>query len=210
MAALKVERGAKQEYVDEHGTRYFSVSQVRQCIHDGTRGIPPDVLEVARKRGTILHQRFWRLLASRVKLVDPPAIVPGLEGFCHGMDEWAETHQVEPVALESMVVSTKYGYAGTLDAVVCYGRGSWQVLMDLKTGQRSPTDIMQLLAYEQAREEVDGKRPHGGSRGKLLDLYLFKNGSVVENWVTAKDKLNHFPCFLNALSILRWRLAHGA
>lgn len=208
--SLKVTRGARQEYEDvDSGTKFFSVSQVRQTVFDGTARIPPDVLETARKRGAILHQRFWRLLASRVKLVDPPVLVPGLEGYCQAMDTWTEKNLVEPIELETTVVSQQFGYAGTFDARILYGVKSWQVLTDLKTGQRNPTDIMQLLAYEHARCEVEGRRPQGGSHTRLLDLYLFANGSVVESWVTAKDKAIHWAAFLNGLSLLKWRLAHA-
>ena len=198
---LKTERGAPQEYVDlDTGRRFFSVTQVRQVIFNNTAMIPPDVLEVARHRGTLLHQRFWRLLASRVKLVDPPAIIPGLEGYCSGMDGWAEQHKVEPIEVEAKVIHHKLGYAGTLDAGIYYGVKSWKVLMDLKTGQRNCTDPMQLLAYREANER---------QYSRMLDLYLFANGSIHEQWVTIEDKLTHWPGFLNGLSVLQWRLAYG-
>jgi hypothetical protein len=195
-----VERGAKQEYVDtEDGRRYFSVSQVRQVVHNPTIGIPSDVLEQARQRGAILHQRFWRLLASKVKLVEHPQIVPGLEGYCAAMDTWALEHLVEPISLEEIVVSKTHGYAGQKDATIYYGKAGWRVLVDLKTGQPTVTDTMQLLAYNEASST---------RLSRMMDLYIFANGSYHEKWVTMQDKIKHFPPFLNAISLLRWRLAN--
>lgn len=198
--AVIADRGAKQEYVNEEtGTRYFSVTQVRQVVHNPTIGIPADALEFARQRGTVLHQRFWRLLASRAKLVEHPKVIPRLEGYCKAMDDWAEEHMVEPISLEDTVVHEKLGYAGQKDAVIYYGKAGYQVLMDLKTGQPSVTDTMQLLAYNEA-----GK----AKVSRMMDLYIFANGSYHEKWVTMQDKIKHWAAFLNALSLLKWRLAN--
>jgi hypothetical protein len=199
-ATLTVQRGALREYRNaETGREFFSVSQVRQVVAP-LPAIPHDLLELGRRRGRILHTRFWKLLASRVQLIERPAIIPEYEGYCQAMDTWADQHFVQPIELEEMVCSEPHGYAGTKDADVYYGKMSWTVRLDLKTGARTPTDAMQLLAYNEASRV---------RYSRLMDLYIFGNGTYHEEWVPLRDKAKHWPAFLNGLAILRWRCTHG-
>lgn len=198
--SLIVQRGARREYREEEtGIEYFSVTQIRHLACDPYAGLDSQVIEAARHRGQRLHQRFWRVLAAREGLIAEPPILPDLEGYCKAMDAWARDHAVVPMLLETKGVNRKLGYAGTLDAKVLYSRRKTETLVDLKTGDEGPTDIMQLLAYD-AIPEFKSKR--------LLDLYIRADGTYRERWVSALDRLTNWPVFLNALSLLRWRTTH--
>ena len=69
------QRGEPYEYREvldgQASYLYFSVTQIRRVIHDHYALIPEHVLLAAQFRGTLLHTRFWKLLAWR----------DGLRGF---------------------------------------------------------------------------------------------------------------------------------
>lgn len=201
MSQLVCTRGAKYEYrlgeVD-----LFSVSQIRKVAHDPFQGIPETVLEVARQRGTRLHRRFWRVLAAKGGLMDWPQPIPGLEGYCASMDEWAVRSLVLPVLIEQPSWSLKLGYAGTPDGLVRLGAKQALTIIDLKTGQPTVTDPMQLLGYHKM-EGYEGATA-------LLDLYIQADGSwAVEKPVTPAMKVMQWSWFLSALGVLQSRANHG-
>lgn len=199
---LVTHRGEQYEYVEqETGAKLFSVTQIRRCAHDTYAGIPEHTLEAARHRGTLLHRRFWKVLGSRDELCHPPFVLPTLEGYCGAMDLWADTNQVQPVRLEEPSANLKLGYAGTPDAEVVYGPKAVVVLVDLKSGAPTLTDPMQLLGYHKMTG-YDGAQ-------RLLDLYIRKDGTYKEVWVTAREKVTQWPAFINSLNLLTWRVNNG-
>jgi len=194
-------RGESYEY-HQGAVDLFSVSQVRKMAHDTYAGIPLEVLEPARKRGEILHRRFWKLLASRAGLMEKPLVIPEFDGYCRSMDDWAERNQVIPVKLEEVSACLKLGFAGTPDALVRMGRRQRLTLLDLKTGALTLTDPMQLIAYKhmQGYEEADD----------LLDLYIQPDSShAKEKPVTPAMKATEWSWFLTALNLLKARRNHG-
>ncbi len=194
-------RGATHEYCAD-GINLFSVSQVRRIAHDPYRGIPEDVLAAAQRRGTLLHKRFWRVLAAQAGLLAMPPVLVGLEGYCQSMDEWAKRTQVRPITFEATGVSLKFGYAGTPDAKVFFAKKKRVTLLDLKTGAPTATDPMQLLAYQ----KLDGY----DDAVDLLDLYIQKDGSyAVEEPVTARVKVAQWSWFMSALGVLQSRVNAG-
>jgi hypothetical protein len=195
-------RGAAHEYRDEEqGVDLFSVSQIRKVAHDPYIGIPVDVLEAARMRGTLLHRRFWKVLAAQDGLMEMPAPITGLEGYCAAMDSWVVRNQVKPVRLEEPSASLKFGYAGTPDALVLYGKSQLAVLPDLKTGAPTKTDPMQLIAYQ---------KMHGYEGAtKLLDLYVQADGTFKEVWVSKSTQAVEWAWFLSALGVLQSRVNHN-
>ena len=202
---LITQRGEPYEYREEANGQpprlSFSVSQIRRVIHDPFAHVPEDVLKQAQLRGSKLHTRFWKLLAWRDGLRgESPPVIPGLEGYCTAMETWAERNQAKPLQLESKSVNRKLGYAGQFDAQILYGRRCEITLMDLKTGDETLTDPMQLLAYD----EMEGcKSKH------LLDLYIHPTGTYKEVWITAIHRTTEWPWFLTGLNLLKGRRSHG-
>lgn len=194
-------RGEPYEYEEtESSIKLFSVSQIRKVMHDGMAGIPAHVLEPAKVRGTLLHQRFWRMLGHRAGLCDMPPVLVAYPGQCKAMDDWAEKNCVRPVKLEEPSMNAKHGYAGCVDTQCLYGGKQILTLTDLKSGAKQLTDPAQLLAYD----EMDGYRSE-----QLLDLYVHDDGTYTEAWVTKKDKVTQWPWFLSALNVLKGRRNHG-
>lgn len=194
-------RGQPHEYEEtESGVKLFSVSQVRKVMDDNMSRVPAYMLEPARLRGTLLHQRFWRMLAWRAGLCDFPPLITAYPGQCKAMDEWADFNQVLPVKLEEPSMNAKLGYAGCVDTQCLYGASQILTLADLKSGGEQVTDPAQLLAYD----EMEGYRSE-----QLLDLYVHSDGTYTEKWVTKKDKITQWPWFLSALNVLRARRNHG-
>lgn len=200
---LIVHRGAKHECREtDQGIDLFSVSQIRKMAHDPYVGIPEQVMEAARHRGTLLHRRFWRVLAAQAGLLTMPLPLQQFAGYCTSMDEWVKRNQVMPVKIEEASLSLKFGFAGTPDALVRFGRKQRLTLIDLKTGAVNLTDPMQLLAYQKMdgyEEAVD-----------LIDVYVQADGSyAVEKPVTPGMKATEWAWFLSALGNLQSRINHG-
>lgn len=197
---LIAQRGEKHEYRDEEtGKTFFSVSQVRKCAFDPHADTPTDKLAAARIRGNVLHRRFFFAMASLEGRCPYPRVIPSLAGYCQSMDRWIEKRKPERLLLEAVSCNLRYGYAGTPDALLMMDvKGSRKtVLMDLKTGGPTRTDPMQLCAYE----HMDGYKAD-----ELLDVYLdSEGGEAKEVFITKGQRATEWTCFLNALSILRWR-----
>lgn len=197
---LTTQRGEKQEYRDEEtGRLFYSVTQVRKVAFDSYAGIPEWVLEPARVRGTILHRRFFFAMASLEGLCPYPAVLHQYEGYCQSMDKWIEKRKPERILLEAIRCNLRYGYAGALDGLfkMVLIRKPRRVLMDLKSGEKTPSDILQLCAYEHME---------GCQADEVVDVYLDPSGGEAkEQWATKGNRAVGWACFLNALSILRWR-----
>lgn len=198
---LTCTRGATHEYHAD-GIDLFSVSQIRKMAHDPYVGINEEVLDAARYRGTILHRRFWKVLAAQDQLMPWPPILPRFEGYCKSMDEWITRNQVHPLKLEETSYSLKFGYAGTPDALVTIGPKQFTALIDLKTGVPALTDPMQLIAYQ----KMEGYE----EAGYLVDVYVQADGSrAKEARVTSGMKATEWAWFLSALGNLQSRVNHG-
>lgn len=199
---LRTQRGERYEYVEEErGLSLFSVTQIRKVALDTYAGIPEDVLEPARVRGTRLHRRFFFAMASLGGHCEYPKILNGIEGYCASMDRWIQKRQPKVLALELGSLNARYGYAGTLDAMLwmIVGKKEKRVLMDLKTGAPTKTDAMQLVAYDHME---------GCKSDELMDLYLDADGrDAKEVFVTQGKRATEWAAFVNAINLLRWRTA---
>ncbi len=194
-------RGTAYEYHMD-GIDLFSVSQIRTVAHNPYVGIPDAMLEAARLRGTLLHRRFWRVLAAQSNLVPMPAVIPGLEGYCQSMDEWVARNRVQPLTIEHTSVSRKFGYAGTPDALVWIGPKGVSAIVDLKTGAPTLTDAMQLVLYS----KMEGYE----AAGDLVDVYIRADGSrAKEARVTTGMKAVEWAWAMAALGVLQGRVNRG-
>lgn len=109
-------------------------------------------------------------------------------------DWWIE-NKPELLKTEIVVVSEKYGYAGTLDLIVKINGEVW--IVDIKTGQSVwPEYELQLSAYKQAawvEESLFEEKP------KLAILQIgYKRNKNNYKWNEIEDK---FPLFLAARQI---------
>ncbi len=209
---LTVHRGELYEYRDETDRGYFSVTQVRKEAYDSFLGIDPAVLESARRRGELLHRRFFFVVAAVAGVTAYPPVIPSLQGYCESMDRWASASRIKAVVgLEQQVLNKRYGYAGTLDAHVLernedrnrpVNAQDKPAIYDLKSGEPTITDAMQLVAYAHG----EGMPLHA----RLVDIYLHADGKQADEVeVSAQDRPIEWAAFINALSLMNWRRRHG-
>jgi hypothetical protein len=196
---LTVHRGQPHEYFDhESGKHLFSVSQVRQVMWDGLSKVPKDILDAARIRGTLLHLRFAKCLYARAGVTTYPPVIPEYVGYCKSMDDWLDKHKVRPIVVEQKSANLELGYAGTIDAKLLYDAKEIITGTDMKSGQPTPTDTAQLLAYKEMKGMKDAKQ--------WLDLYLNPDGGEArEVWL--KPKPSDWAAFMNALASLKASVA---
>jgi len=128
---------------------------------------------------------------------------PYLKAYQDFLAEWEPQY----LAAEEMVVSLKYGYGGTFDAIVEMADDTW--MLDTKTSKGCyPETALQLAAYTFA--DFIG-RPADPVRYRLPDITAYgvlhlrpENGGqyeVIPYDVTPAT----FEVFLHALDLYRWR-----
>jgi hypothetical protein len=123
--------------------------------------------------------------------------------YAKAFDNFVREHQVEVIENERSVVSTKYGYAGTLDLLARIGPEKKVYLLDIKTGKDVyPEAFIQLSAYKQALHEA-------GVEVDAMAVVLLKTGPNGNPTGTYKFEQGE-PClkvFLAAMKIWKWKSA---
>lgn len=101
--------------------------------------------DTAAVRGTKVHKLAEKAQAGESVEV-PDELFGHVEAVVRFLDDW----QVQPVLVEKVVGSYKYGYAGTFDLIADLPDGR-RVLFDYKTSSAiKPTTSLQLAAYRWA------------------------------------------------------------
>lgn len=166
---LTVRRGDVYEYLEERtGLQCVSMTQVRRAMFDHYAAVPQHYLEAARKRGELLHVRFGLVLAAREGLCPHPEPLPMLEGYCQAMDCWADQAKARPIRIEEPSLNRKLRVAGCPDALCLCGSSEVLTLLDLKSGEPTKTDAIQLVGYHTFEDYEDAK--------DLIDLYIQPDG----------------------------------
>lgn len=196
---LIVERGKPYEYRDlDTGEKFFSVTQVRNIMWDGLSRVPFAVLEAARERGQRLHQYFALALGAQVDACAYPDRLRGLEGYCQAIDSWIEEWKPIPHTVEEPSCNRKLGIAGTRDADVTLADALGTIdIVDLKSGEPTPTDPVQLLAYH----TMEGCT----TRKRLFDLYIREDGTKEFKQIKPILHQSDWATFQNAIQVLKWR-----
>lgn len=153
----------------------------------------------AADRGTAIHEQAENFALG--KAVD---ITPEIEGYVKAFEDFCYDFKPEFLHTEALVVSRKYEYAGTLDAIVVID-GKVYVL-DIKTGNYIwPEVALQLSAYSRADVMVNRKTgeesPLPALRKRGLVLHL-QDGSYELRPVRLGD--TEFDTFLAAIDMYHW------
>ena len=108
--------------------------------------------------------------------------------------EWENGHEIEVIMAEKQLVSSEYGYGGTID---CFCKLDGQpTLLDFKTGKAIyPEMFYQLAAYEQLLIET-GERMFNT---KILRIGRDADEGFEERVVV--NTFNHFEIFKSCLAI---------
>ena len=156
---------ARHEYSID-GRLMPSVSQIIRQI-SGMDRIPQNRLDVARMRGTYVHQCIEWLMNGTL---DRSSIDPGLAGYVAAFERWRNEHHPEPVAQETMVSNLPLWYAGRIDLLAHIDGELW--LVDYKTSSATSHHYgCQLAGYRLALQT------HGINVDRAGCLYLSANRS---------------------------------
>jgi hypothetical protein len=136
------------------GKRLPSVTEVLRPIVD-LSGIPVQILENARWRGTLAHTVCD--LDNRDALGDVEDLDPAALEFLGAWRQWKERTGAVVIHSEFPVASKEYGYAGTIDVVADIR--SKLTLVDLKATALIPSSVgPQTAAYARAFQETTGQK----------------------------------------------------
>lgn len=103
--------------------------------------IPASTRDQAGNRGVNVHQIAEQIVRGFSPDV-PEELIPYVANYRKFLAEWTPTF----TQVEQMVVSLKYGYGGTFDAIARIGNEKWLLDIKTSTGTYSET-ALQLAAY---------------------------------------------------------------
>lgn len=176
------------------GHRVPSVTTILKPL-DNFDGVPTDVLEAARARGTAVHAATQYDDEGEL---DMDTVDPLIRPYLEAWRLFRYQTSFEPIANEGRVYHAQHRYAGTFDVVGRFGAGKL-VLIDKKSGESVPLSAgPQTAAYAEA---------WGGERiAKRYVVQLRADGQYSLIPYTSTDDLQ---CFLAHLSIYRWKERHA-
>jgi len=161
------------------------VSQVLSDYADFSN-VPPDVLQAAADRGTLVHD----ICAGILQGFFPPEIPEEAKGYVDSFLIFQEKYIREVIAVEAEVKHQKWGYVGHIDFGGRLTMFDAAVVLDWKTPvTKSKTWEAQVSAYlEAANETFPG---HGWTRCGILQLSP-EGKAPKMTWVEKPGEAFHF------------------
>lgn len=151
--------------------------------------------------GTEVHNLVeWTIRTELMQKVGPsPKIRDAAQWAFMAWEDWKKSVHLKPIAVEQVVYSKQYGYAGTLD-LLAEVNGVLTVI-DWKTGKAVYSEAhLQNAAYRWAIREMG----HGDPRQGIV-VRLPKNTEDPEfEAVVADDEAQSFDTFLHVMELWRW------
>jgi hypothetical protein len=160
-----------------------------------------DKRDEAAEAGTLAHEMVENHIAGNpppdVGLYPPEVVKQALQGYENYL-RWADTTKMEIVEQETPLVSEKYQFGGTLDAIMVNGE---LALGDWKTSNSVyPDHIIQLAAYWKLWEENYPDRPITG--GFHLCRFAKEHADFAHHyWAELDDAWEQFKLFRVAYDI---------
>lgn len=177
-----------------HGAVVPSVTQCLDRLHSFA-GVPYEVLESARERGTYVHEMCE---AYDLGDLDEERVPDGFTGYLEAWKRFIATYQPNWAGIEQRRYSERYGFAGTEDRHGTFERalpGRWGI--DIKTGVLHPVMGLQLAAYRQLRAEED----YVASLDRRATVHLKHDGTFTfMPWEDPAD----WPTFAALLQLIAW------
>jgi len=172
-----------------NGQEYPSVTTILSSLNNFAF-VNSTVLKNAAEFGTAVHKATELYDSNNLDLdLLDESVLSYVEGWAMFLDEY------QPDILSSEHrVSSKYGYAGTLDRYAVINNK--KIVIDIKSGTTVPkTTALQLAAYQQAIIE------NGGTVDCRYAVHLQPNKFKVIPF----NNHNDFNVFKSALNIYRWQ-----
>lgn len=174
--------------------KYVSVTQVLGRYSDFSR-VPPEVLQAASERGTVIHQ----ICAAMAEGLWIPEIPPAYAFYIQSFTLWFGAVVDKVIATEPELRCKKYGFMGHPD-LICRLQGDKDLtLIDLK----SPVTLqkswpIQISAYFHLAKERWPNIKRIGS------LRLSPEGKSAKFDEFTKDISRYFNLFLSALNLHKY------
>lgn len=156
-------------------------------------------------RGTRIHE-YGEAIVHGTEVEVPDEYRGPAEAYARFLDDW----QIDPIATETPLANTEYGYAGTADLWGRIGRrDDTPALIDLKTGSGVFESVaLQLAAYRHADLwHVDGEERTDVP--EVEQVYVAHVGPDAVRLVPVEAGEREFQEFLYVLQTARWIDAHG-
>jgi hypothetical protein len=184
---------------DAHVYRYDGriVPSVTQVLRDAGlidfSGVPADVLEAARWRGTLVHKatEFYDR-----GVLDEADLDERLVGYVQAWKRFRSDTGFVPATIEQFVYHPAYGYAGQLDRDG-FMKGK-AILLDVKTGIAHPAAGPQTAAYKEAH--------CGASPRERFSVHLHGDGKY---HLECHTNRSDFAVFAAALTLTNWKRRHA-
>ena len=195
MTHLEFDEAAHRYSVD--GLLVPNVTSVLESTLDTFAGIPDEVLDYAKARGTAVHRatELYDHDDLDIEALDIE-LFPYLEAWIKFRDDTG----FKPLAIEERIFNKRHWYAGTLDRIgYLFGYLS---LIDIKSGILiTPSAGPQTAAYMEAKNY----RNINKIRRRYI-VQLQENGTYrLHHMVDKAD----WSVFLSSLTIYSWRQKHG-
>jgi len=160
--------------------------------------VPFETLEAARQFGTHVHKAADLLIRGQLDRGD---LDLSLAGCIDALDNFLHETGAQVIESEVQIVSPTLGYAGTLDAIVQWGKDAAICLPDWKTGSTTPRTVgPQTAAYAKAVEDL-------GMYKSIKRRYCVRLASNGTYRCTHLDAKTDFAVFLSCLNV--WKFNHG-
>lgn len=176
-----------------------SVTQLLNALHSFA-GVPWDVLEAARLRGTRVHKacELFDLddLDEEALAADLPQVVPYLEAW----KKFVRDCEPNWEGIEEQVYHPSHRYAGTLDRrgeLTVGGQRIQRAVVDIKTAvDLHPVWGVQTMAYSRACDWPDARR---------FSCQLREDGTYrLREWTDPND----WPVFVSLTTLNAWKARH--
>jgi hypothetical protein len=163
--------------------------------------IPPDILEVARQRGTAAHMATELFDGGDLH---EPSVHPVVRPYLEGWKKFRAETDFEILEVESLLYHKGFHYAGRADRI---GRLNGELcVIDIKTPViLEPVVSLQLAAYFEAANHQ--RRAQG--LAPLLKRYAVRLTPAGNFSVQEYGEKSDFSVFLSCLQIFNWRAKHN-
>ncbi len=169
-----------------------SVTQLLGKLHSFA-GVPEDVLEAARERGTAVHKATQYFDEDDL---DEEKLDPQTAGYLAGWKSFVADSRVKFTAIEAMGSHPLHRYAGTVDRIGVIASLDW--IIDIKTAAAShPVWDLQSSAYAHLFGKPSAKR--GTVQLRPDGKYKFCEWKDPAAW----------PTFLSLVTLFNWGMRHA-
>lgn len=183
---------------DEANHRYRldgrPVPSVTQALEPftGLEFVDRETLRRAAEFGSHVHQACHLF---NMDVLDMDTLDPALAPYVAGWAQFLRDTGATVILSEYRVASSRYGYAGTFDALVYWGKS--QRLIDIKSGSVVPRTVgPQLAAYAEAYHEMHDKR--------IRDRYCIHLPGEGRYQVHRLNDPRDWHIFHSALNLHKW------